>query len=220
MPVSCEVVKFYYGTDGLLDRLYAGTVMIWPCWNCSIVDSEFASPQYSDALMYVPKVCPPITPGFDFEITDAVSHIEMTRGDAYNGLFDYDDVTWGFEPPIDSSVYGETIVEAELPAVVDKVGVETSSVSFYLELFDDLTVDEEGLIIKVEDMEIELVASVFGGTQVLARIPGTPDPVEVQATTDLLLNNKMRVIVVYDKAVTPHKFTIYYNENVVGEVTI
>lgn len=217
MPKLCEATALYLGSVGPIARVYNRNQMIWPCWNCSIVDPEFAKSTYLDALMYVPKVCIPITAGVEFEIKDAVHFIPITPGDAYNNMFNYSGVTWGFSPPVDSDLYGEVVVEADLPAIVDTVGVVDSSVSFFLEIDEEIGVDDVGVLVKVEDMEIELRASAFGGTQILARVPGTPDPIEVQSTTDLTLDKKTLISIAYQVGI---RLTIYYDYEKVGETLL
>lgn len=222
MPTTCTPYRYYYGDVGPIDKLYAGDTLVWPCFNCT-PDPEYARPEYGDALMYVPEVCTPVIAG-PLRISDAKSLIDITQGPAWNGLFNYGGATYGFFPQGLSDLFGEVLAEADLPAVTGKVGSVNCSVSFYIELIEDLTGDEPGLFLKFGEMEIELKAGDISGTLILARVPHPTggDPIVLEGI-NLVLNNRVRVIVTYEAQEVPTyvaSFKMYYNYDLVGQVTI
>lgn len=219
MPISCDATAFYYGTV-TVTRMYVGTTVVWPCYDCDIPDVELLDPVYADALMYVPTVC--YATSGPSKLSDKVSEIELTKGPAYVGIwsitFGTVDKTWGFYPPAEEDI-GEIMVEAELPNI-DNVGVTKSAVSFYITVNNEIPVADEGLLLVVDNLEVEVVASVFGGTQILARANrATPDPpLEVQASTDLPLDTEVKIIVDFYHDLTTDRLVIYYDGLIVGEI--
>lgn len=219
MPITCDVDRFYYGTDGLLDKLYAGDVLVWPCYNCDTHDPVYARARYSDALLYIPKICIPMSTGAEYLIEDAKSNVQLDKGPAYNGLWSVAlaGQTWGFMPPVTAQI-GELIVEGELPTTIDIIGNLTSSLSFYLTLTDDISTDDQGILMRIAGMEVELIPSVFFGTTILARVDRSGDSLEIQSTTDLPLDEEIEIIVYYKKDPPHDMLRIYYGSEIVAEV--
>lgn len=233
MPRSCEADAFYLGSV-IVTRVYVGDHnQVWPCFDCSIPDVELLDPEYNDALMYAPQVCPVMGGPFEDQIKEKVSGIELTQGDAFNGVYSIsvspgDDATWGFFPPAGEEGIGEVIVEAELDAVEDVVGTLTSSVSFYIEISADIDDADDGLLIQVGLMFIHIIEYTdieASGTKIRAVVPNPtiPDPfetIEVESFNFLGIDEETKVTVDYNISETAKTLSLYYNDIKVGETEV
>jgi hypothetical protein len=239
MPHCCDLDRIYVGDQSVV-RLYAGNILVWPCYTCVelpiedprhvffdyVDDPEYADEFYADAVLYIPKTCAPGIAQKDFApriIKDAWPNVELPLGPAYNGLFSVDDndETFGFNAPISYTFFGQNITEEDSLWLTGFGRDVPCSVSFFI-TSSEVTLDTDGLLFNVDGLEIYLNGYLFFNPAIKARAlrSGLFFPIEIVATESLPNNEETHVIVTYENDDVITRLRIYYDGTMVGEYTV
>lgn len=221
MPVICDVDKIYMGPTQV-QKIYAGHNLIWPCYDCSIEDPEYADEFYSTAVMYIPKVCVAAQEFAPKQFKDAWPNVLLPEGPAYNGLWSINsDQTWGFNPPISYTKFGEIITEEDSLWITGFGRDVECSVSFFITA-TELSADDDGLLFNVDGLEIYLFGYTFFPPAIRARALRHDlfFPIEVVSTETLELDEETHVIVTYEDNDVVTRLRIYFDNTMVGEYTV
>lgn len=221
----CDVDRLYAG-DQEIFKVYAGSVLVWPCYDCTVEDPEYADEFYDDAVLYIPKVCLAPQVSAAPQIKDAWPNVLLPPGPGYSGIWsvDGDNVTFGFNEPDVPEKYGQIIVEEEslwLPGF----GINSSaSVSFKITIEELIGLEQNGLLIQVNGLEVHLNGYEFFPPAIRARAlrEGLFFPIETVATHSLPIGEEVHVIVTYENIgdFDFERLRIYYDGEIEAEYIV
>ena len=217
----CDVDHLKMGTTNLV-KVYAGSVLVWPCYDCTVEDPEYADEFYSTAVLYVPKVCIPTQDWAPYIVKDAWPNLELPLEAGYNGMWSVDSAnqTFGFNAP-DAPRYDQTIVEEDSLWLTGFGRDIECSVSFFI-TSDEVGLDCDGLLFNVDGLEISLNGYEFFNPAIKARAlrSGLFFPIEVVAIENLPDGDEVHVIVTYEDNDALTRLRIYYDNVMVGEYLV
>jgi len=251
MVEICDVEKIYMGTEPV-SKIYTAPIdpfidpnpyLVWPCYTCVELppedpnysrfsyfseDSEYATPFYDEAILYIPKVCAPAIAQKDwapFRIRDAWPNVELPQLAGYNNVYEVADVSgcYGFEAP-DAPKYNQLITEEDSIWVIGFGINQTCGISFFITNEDALAgTDVDGTFIELDGLQISLVGyEDFPPTiKVRAERESPFFPIELTADEFLPIGTEVHVTVNYELVVgTLERLRIYFDNDLVGEYTV
>lgn len=221
----CDVDRLYAG-DQEIFKVYAGSVLVWPCYDCSVEDPEYADEFYDDAVLYIPKVCLAPQLSAEPQIKDAWTNVLLTPGPGYSGVWsvDDDDLTFGFNAPDVPEKYGQIIVEEE-SLWLSGFGINHSaSISFKITIEEIVGLEQDGLLIEANGLQVYLFGYEFFAPSIRARAlrEGLFFPIETVALHELPVDEEVHVIVTYENLgdFDFERLRIYYDGEIEAEYIV